>query len=786
MLVVAGAGYATSPMVKDTLPDIRLLYVLPGDTPDQDDWELDTDSFDLDDFIIDSDTAPGDITWTPTIDTGNSEFRDVGGVPLAVASGYTLPTVNGDNTVDIWGFDYTGTVALSWSADDGVNTPATADQMIHFSSFRIRTPRVVLDNRVGGFPKTQVPFTWVIVGNAMTSPLSLVNPGNMDLFVSGGGGLSGSPIVSGGLQPDYDTIVKYLDGTDANVASTLSISVDTNGFFSIIPVLDSDGLPVQDRPVLVSFVASLPDGTSDWDGVTIFLAPPMTPEGSPKPTVEAFSSFEDFATGATVPNVAGGYTHGWASVAAKTTGDHQIVDTGYPSPTVLGWPGAVSGNNVLQLTLGPSAGQQVRIISDAITPIEPGATYGLSLNVATDSTNRNQTPRVFLRARGLPAGDNTSGLKVGKSGMPSVNEGWMQLFTTYTAPEIESICPTADGSGTVNLHYQGAMVFLQFASFPNATEDVNMWVDNVHFYKLSDGPAASMDEEGMADADLAVGRSAMEMSMMANATAVPTPVMGDFEGASLAATGWDFTEDVLGDTHSQSVVQQQPKAAKIDAGSSLVLGEYSLDGTHNHTNFATATNSFRIQLNGASGREATPADYGIRYALRGIYDDGAVPDPAVYTARCYLQSDASVLADGPIATFGMTNVGPGQFDTLATTVLQSGGIPFGVNNIDNSSVWRRVAITATFVNTTEDPLQPLAVYFQAVARVRDNNGTWQVRAPLATYANDPILGTAAGYDTLAEMPAANGDANLYFDDVSIESVNPKFEYYDADVLFDPF
>jgi hypothetical protein len=312
----------------------------------------------------------------------------------------------------------------------------------------------------------------------------------------------------------------------------------------------------------------------------------------------------------------------------------------------------------------------------------------------------------------------------------------------------------------------------------------------VYFYKLSDGGAATMEEEGMTDADLAVGRSAMEMSMMANATAVPTPVFGDFEGATLAATGWEFTEDTLGTTHSMSVAQQQPKANSIDPGSSLALGEYSLDTTHNHTNLATASNSFRIQLNGARGREATPADYGIRYALRGIYDASLpsphVPTPAVYTARCYLQSDASVLADGPIATLGMTNVGPGQFDTLATTVLQSGGIPFGANNIDNASVWRRVAITATFVNTTEDPLQPLAVYFQAVARVRDNNGTWEVRAPLATYANDPILGTAAGYDTLAEMPGANGDANLYFDDVTIESVNPKFEYYDADLLFDPF
>jgi hypothetical protein len=385
----------------------------------------------------------------------------------------------------------------------------------------------------------------------------------------------------------------------------------------------------------------------------------------------------------------------------------------------------------------------------------------------------------------MPAGDNTTGLKVGKSGMPSVHDGWKQLFTTYTAPLIESVVPTADGSGTVNFHYEGAIIFLQFAAFPTAPSS-NLWIDNIYFYKLSDGAAGSMEEEGMADADLAVGRSAMEMSVLANPTAVPTPVYGDFEGASLAATGWEFTEDTLGTTESYSVAQAQPKLNAIDAGSSVVIGEYSLDTTHNHTNLATATNSFRVQLNGAASRTSTPADYGIRYALRGIYDAGAVPAPAVYTARCYLQSDASVLADGPIATFGMTNVGPGQFDTLATTVLQSGGIPFGPNNVDNSSIWRRVAITATFLNTTEDPLQPLSVYFQAVARVRDNNGTWEVRAPLATYANDPILGTAGGYDTLAEMPAANGDANLYFDDVTVESVNPKFEYYDADVLFDPF
>lgn len=205
-----------------------------------------------------------------------------------------------------------------------------------------------------------------------------------------------------------------------------------------------------------------------------------------------------------------------------------------------------------------------------------------------------------------------------------------------------------------------------------------------------------------------------------------------------------------------------------------------------HTGRATSSNCFAIKLDGARGREnADPGEnYGVRYALRGLYDAGAAPGPAVYTARCFVQSNATEMADVPLCTFGMTNVGDGQFDTLCTTVLQGAGIPSGADNINGVGDWRRVQLTGTFINTGDSPLQPLAVYFQAVARL---NAAGNTAVPVAVYSADPVLGTGgAGYDDRTELSPHFGDADVYFDDVSIEQVNMKSEYYDADLLEDPF
>jgi hypothetical protein len=781
MAVVASQGFATAPTFSDKLPSETLLYVR-GAIADQDDWEFDTNAFDLDDFVTDVDTDPSAIEYAdPTV--ASSDLRGTGSVDLnALAALYTPPSVQSDNSVDVFAFNYTGTLTLQYTADDLVDAVASTLADVHYSSFRIRTPRVGLDNRIAG-SVVDIPYTWVIAGSAMTSSAGLLDLSNLDT-VTVGGGISGSPIVSGGVNPLFDIQTYDVEGNPVNVDSTLDISIVSTdpldadyGKFSIIPILDANGKPLQQNPVIVSYLVGDPSGNSDWSGASTLVAPALTPGSSIR--VQDFSGFEGFADGATISTDVDNGENGWAIVPGKTSGQHQIITAGYPTP----WAGAASGN-VLKVTIGSGSGAQVRIISMPITPIEPGATYGLTMNLATNEDDSSTTtPRVFLRAKGVPSGDNTSGLKVGKSGMPTIGDGWMQLFTTYTAPLMHAEVPGADGSGEYSFHYQGVQLFLQFAAFP-AGGDTSIFVDNVYFYKIS-GAAAEIDEEGTSDVDLSVGKTAMDMTLLANASATPTDVQGDFEGGTtLADVGWEFTEDAANSTYSLSAAGIQPKSAP--AGQVGVIGTYRLEQAVDHTGMASSSNCFAIKLDGASGREnaSTPENYGVRYALRGVYDAGVAPGAAVYTARCFVQSNASSMPDVPVCVFGMTNVGDGQFDTLATTVVQGAGVPVGTANINGAGVWRRIQVTGTFINTGDSPLQPLAVYFQAVALL---NAAGNTAVAVGAYANDPVLGTAgAGYDDRSELSPNLGDADVYFDDVSIEQVNMKSEYYDADLLMDEF
>lgn len=773
--LVAGQGFALAPMIDEQLPDVQLI-VTPTGTPAEDDWELDLESFDLDDFIMDADTAPGDISWSRGFDTGHQFYSASGPLTPSAPLSYILPRINTDNTVDIWGFQYTGTLKLKYTASDGVNTDGEAGQTVHFASFRVRSPQVGLDNRVGTVVST--PFTWVIGGEAITSGASLTDTSNLDLLTSG------AWVETGGPTPVYDWMAFDLQGNDitSSVGSSLSIDIDAAGQFSVIPVMGGSlgNMPVLDEPVIVSFVALHPDGISDWNGASVLMTPGLTPNVEPKPSVQAFSQFEAFSNGDTIPDVASGYASGWALVLGKTTASHQIISSGYPTAS---WPGAASGN-VLQLTVS-SDNRQVRIISGDISPIEPGATYGLSMNVATDSTDSSQTPRVFLRAVGQPAGDNTTGMKVGKTAVPVAADGWKQLFTTYTEPIAASTVPGADGTGSYNFHYSGVRLFLQFAAFP-VTPETNIYCDNVYFYKLSDGGPAVMDDEGISYADLDVGAVARSMGFKTSGTAVPDPILGDLEASSLALAGWEYT--LVGDTDSGTSVQLQPKfgSQNVNDGDSIELGTAALDtsGTRNYTPMLGAANSFMLKLDGARGREATDTHYGIRYALRGVYLDGTAR-PGVYTLDCYVQTDASSFADCPIATVGMMNVGATQFDALATTVLQGPTLPFGARNVDGSANWRHLSLTGTFMNVSEVPLAPLGFYFQAVATVNSSVDPTVPRVPAGVYSADPIMGTAAGYDTAEEIGPYYGDAALYFDEVSIKAVNINNSHYDADLLFDP-
>jgi hypothetical protein len=228
----------------------------------------------------------------------------------------------------------------------------------------------------------------------MTSGAGLLDLSNLDTLTAGGG-ISGSPIVSGGVNPLFDIQTYDVEGNVVNVASTLDISfVSTDpldpdyGKFAIIPILDTWGKPVQQDPVIVSFLVGDPSGNSDWSGASTLMAPALTPgEGI---RVEDFSGFEGFEDGATITTDTTNGENGWAIVEGKTSGQHQIVTSGYPTA----WAGATTGN-LLKITVGSSSGAQVRLISLPITPIEMGATYGLSMNVATNEDDESTTtPRV--------------------------------------------------------------------------------------------------------------------------------------------------------------------------------------------------------------------------------------------------------------------------------------------------------------------------------------------------------------------------------------------------------
>jgi hypothetical protein len=609
--LVAGHGFATAPMIDDKLPDVQLI-IKPTGSPTVDGWELDTESFDLDDFIIDADTAPGNIDWGIQLGIGHQFYYGIDqlGENMAdvVVPGYAGGDVgnmldSGDNTVDVFGFQYTGTLNLRYMADDAFtytgdllfgNTIVIEDGTLHFSTFRCRTPQVGLDNRIGTVVST--PYTWVIGTEAITSGAGLLDSGNLDVLSDG------AWVETQAGSAEYDWQGFDLTGDTLAIQSMVEVTIDSNGVFSVIPRQNpGSNQPKLNRPVLVSFVAMHPT-CSDWSGGTVLMTPALTPDTEIKPSVGGFSSFEGFGNGDTIPDVAAGERNGWSLVLGKTTGSHSVVNTGYPSAS---WPGAITGSNVLKVTVS-SDNRQVRIISSNITPVEAGATYGLSMNVATDSTDSSTTPRVFLRAKGNPAGDNTTGLKVGKTAMPTSSDGWKQLFTTYTEPLAAATVPGADGTGSYNFHYGGVQLFLQFAAFGTSPE-TNIYCDNVYFYKLSDGPAASMEDEGFCDADLDVGAVAREMGFLSSLGGTPDAILGDLEASSLALAGWEYT--LVSATDSGTVTQLQPKygSKRVNEGDTIELGDVSLNTTVNHTQRATASNCVQLKLDGARGRESSDA-----------------------------------------------------------------------------------------------------------------------------------------------------------------------------------
>jgi hypothetical protein len=342
------------------------------------------------------------------------------------------------------------------------------------------------------------------------------------------------------------------------------------------------------------------------------------------------------------------------------------------------------------LTVAPSGAlpgvEQVRITSKNIT-ITPGASYGLSMNVATDAPDILSGPRIFLHCRELPAIGSNSGVRMNKAGMPLDGDGWKQVFTVYHSPAIAAAVPDAtDGSTTVNFHYKGAELFLQFAAAGTASGDVNIWVDNIYFYQLSGAATSEMEDNAFVDADISVGNTDIDMGLLTTIGGAKTPLMGDFEAATLEDTGWAFgTLGATLDTNSGRSFTVQPAAAKW-GDFTASTGTYALNSTYNHTPKAGATRCFALQLPGGSSRTEHK---GMRYVVNGIHDDNQVPDVGTYTVEAYMQSDAAVMADVPIFTLGMTTNAKGNFNThgfttIAFTVAKGPAVPFGSNNVINS------------------------------------------------------------------------------------------------------
>lgn len=766
VLCAVDAG-ATVPFADD-LPDVRLIRQGVG-TPESMD-----PAFDLDDYVIDNDTADSDLSWSVSVEAG-------GPVVNIDASSLQL----GLHEADVGALSAAGLYDADFTVDDGSDTDV-AGSTLKYSDFWLTEPKFTADNRLSfqgaGLPR----FTYVKLfdgsGSPETTPAldGFISPGATAWF----GPLSMYDVSSGApVRVDQGMSVSF-GGLDASVLSGSGrIVLTPSGALSCA--------------VLISVPAVLNGSTFDrvgnWDGKVIMVAPAAKPDNFPAWTWDAGNlaqdcRFENIPAGAPLqPGAAGSSTvpltfvSGWQMNAfqgqpvptASLLTDAQLAGT-VAGDSAKQFAGATSGN-VFQLAFSPNAsGMAVSINTRRLTPIVPGTIYGFSMNVATDIPEAEiaayaRNVKFVAQAYTRPDEGYYAGTFVGNAiaagqqtvGLP-VDGEWRQIYYEVRIPELNFALDNSyiGGTGTSNTAYLGLLNFFRIFAEPN-TPAFNVFIDNVYIYckGMSDLNYADANESstGLIEKGLADGITAFTAYNAIQPGTYGELIDNAFDsGVDLASNNWLLDSGLPGIINVST-----PSGAFAIASPGRLQTSGCLQ--------ARVTNGSPTGTALADGARARTRAIGVRGQDSGgtaILDDAGNPVPNLagegyYGVSFWIGSNAASCANNPQIKVYLMEQRPATNQIQAFNLIGPSNIPAQADG------WYQYSFVGAYpeLKGGDRAMQQALVVVDVAAKSAWKNPSW-----------------GAGAYTGTNAPGYSGNASVYIDDVAVHRVRDTQEYWNASLF----
>ena len=774
---------ATTPFADD-LPDIRLAPTGSGSLPTTID-----PAFDLDDYVIDNDTADDSLTWQ----VSGEVSVDLGG-----------PVVNIDGTlhdVEILGMSSAGLYDATFTVSDSEATRAQAST-IKYSTFFVTEPSFTADNRL------------VFKGNGVNVPRFTY----VKLF-DGSGSSEGTPALDNYLFSDlqattpfsavtFPTLIAHDLSSGAPVEVARGQSIDVLGGLEA-EVLTPSGVVwltptgALSCAVLISIPAVLEtdfDRSSDWDGAVIMVAPAKSIKtypawtgaslGFPAPDLAQTARFENIPSGAPAEvDGPGTNTHNafitgglrLSGVGIAPLGTIKIISASTLASEPLGvgtaakqFPGATSGNVLVMEHdhSGGTVGDKLMITTLTtydITPALPGMVFGISMNIATDIPSsqaadfRNNVEFLF-QVQSKPdfgiyvqsdLGRSTEGTGFEAITLPTDGK-WRQMYFEFTVPDLNQ---SVDGS--LNFSKNGFLTVIRSLVSPG-TPAFNVYLDNLYIY------CKGMSEINVTDANDFEGSGGLvEVGLANGITAIPV-LYNQQNGDVIEDMGFD-NGSTIQDNNWRLIGTGKPGTVKA-ADWTGADGKYDIAaGGRQQT-----AGSLKLQVPG--GLIDSDSNDGIRVASRplsinGLLSSGAqIPDAqnrggaSYYGVSFWLRSDAGTVTDNPELRLFLQEIRPSLNQVF--TMLTLGPTCLPVDGDD----WVQYSLVGAFPELGLGPAMGAALlqidFLTMGYRI---NNIW---------ANFP-----APYNTVTTAPGADGSAPIYIDDMVVHKVDDIANYWNYS-LFD--
>ncbi len=773
VLCVVEAG-ATVPFADDVV-DIRLIRSGVGAPSTM------SPAFDLDDYVIDNDTADDSVSWSVSVEGGGPTVNiDTTSAQLALHEAEVLAQA----AAGIW--------SATFTADDSSDTADTASEL-KYSSFWLTEPKFTADNRLS-IRSSGPRFTYVKLFDGSGAPE--ITPALSGSIDTGGGP---------GVTVEFGPLTMYDLTSGAPVRVDQGQSVSFGGLDAY--VLTSSGQValtpsgVLNCAVLISIPAVLQGSTfdrnGDWDGKVIMVAPASNTETFPGWTYGGESlaintRFENIpGTAPLQPDGAGSSVSplfivpGWraTTVLGRTPATISIVSAaglaglgaGSPGDPANQFAGATSGN-ALKLAF-PAAGTNgaiANLTTLRLSPVTPGEIYGLSLNLSTDipssqiSTYRDKVKLVVSTYTRVDEGYFTAQVfekaPTAGSSNPTVSlpmDGeWRQIYVEMRIPELSFALDNTyvGGTGTSNVSDDGVLTFVRLF-VENGAPAFNAYIDNIYHYRkgMSDLNYADVNESsanGLIEQGLANGVTAMTAYNAISPTTNGNIVDGAFETATdLGGNNWR----VLGAPGLVNVTT--PTGAWSIANFGRLNTSGSLKGQVTGGTPATSTDN--------DGGRASTRPIGIRGQDStdvAILDAGGNPVPNLagegyYGVSFWITSDAASCARNPQVKMAFQEQRPATNQAGAMMILGPSNVPAQPDG------WYQYSAVGAFPQLTAYPaMQQALITFDIVAK-----------------GNRPGYPGAGDY-TGTNVPGYDADAGIYIDDVQLHRVRDTQEYWNASLF----